>query len=250
MTTTLAPTAVHRGSRLWSILTILGTVAVVVAFIIAGQQLTVAAAAVTALRRTADTLTSQVDSLKRETAGLREALTAARAGINAFHAGDYLGAVGQYDKVIRDDSSNAYLLNLRAYSLFKAGRIDEAIRSQQLSLRADPGYAWGYFDLARFECARGNWDAAKDALVLLKKAVSSLSSVQGKVGAGQNNLAQAIDLANSQLSNFQAAESAIRDADVSAEASNLSRLTTLQQAGVAALAQANQTSQAVLSLLR
>ncbi len=77
--------------------------------------------------------------------------------------------MGQYDKVIRDDSSNAYLLNLRAYSLFKAGRIDEAIRSQQLSLRADPGYAWGYFDLARFECARGNWDAAKDALDRLLK---------------------------------------------------------------------------------
>ena len=169
MTTTLAPTAVHRGSRLWSILTILGTLAVVVAFIIAGQQLTVAAAAVTALRRTADTLTSQVDSLKRETAGLREALTAARAGINAFHAGDYLGAVGQYDQVIRNDSSNAYLLNLRAYSLFKAGRIDDAIYSQQLSIRANPGYTWGYFDLARFECARGNWDAAREALDRLLK---------------------------------------------------------------------------------
>ena len=169
MTTTLAPTAVHRSARLWSSLTVVGTVAVVVAFLVAGQQLNVAATSVKTLRRTADTLTSQVASLKKETAGLREALTAARAGINAFHAGDYLGAVGQYDKVIRDDSSNAYLLNLRAYSLFKAGRIDEAIRSQQLSLRADPGYAWGYFDLARFECARGNWDAAKDALDRLLK---------------------------------------------------------------------------------
>jgi len=169
MTTTLAPTDVYHSARVWSSLTVVGTVAVVVAFLVAGQQLNVAATSVKTLRRTADTLTTQVASLKKETAGLREALTAARAGINAFHAGDYLGAVGQYDKVIRDDSSNAYLLNLRAYSLFKAGRIDEAIRSQQLSLRADPGYAWGYFDLARFECARGNWDAAKAALDRLLK---------------------------------------------------------------------------------
>jgi len=43
MTTTLAPTVVNRGSRVWSILTVLGTVAVVIAFIVAGQQLDAAA---------------------------------------------------------------------------------------------------------------------------------------------------------------------------------------------------------------
>ena len=74
--------------------------------------------------------------------------------------------------------------------------------------------------------------------------------VQGKVGAGQNNLTQAIDLASTQITNFQAAESAIRDADIAQEASNLARLNTLQQAGVSALAQANQSSQSLLSLLR
>lgn len=88
------------------------------------------------------------------------------------------------------------------------------------------------------------------ALVAIKAALSTLGIVQGKVGAGQNSLTQAIDLAGAQISNFQAAESAIRDADIAAEASNLARLSTLQQAGVAALAQANQSSQAILSLLR
>ena len=74
--------------------------------------------------------------------------------------------------------------------------------------------------------------------------------MQGTVGAGQNNLQQAVDLATSQITNFQAAESRVRDADVAAEASNMARLNVLQQAGVAALAQANQSSQSVLSLLR
>lgn len=96
----------------------------------------------------------------------------------------------------------------------------------------------------------GGEQGAKDALTAIKAAVASLGQVQGKVGAGQNNLSQAIDLATAQISNFQAAESSIRDADIAAEASNMARLNTLQQAGVSALAQANQSSQAVLSLLR
>ena len=96
----------------------------------------------------------------------------------------------------------------------------------------------------------GGAAGAKSALDLLKTAITALGSVQGTVGAGENRLQQAIDLASSQITNFQAAESRVRDADVAAEASSMSRLTVLQQAGVAALAQANQSSQAVLSLLR
>lgn len=96
----------------------------------------------------------------------------------------------------------------------------------------------------------GGEDGAKDALAAIKSAIAALGDVQGKVGAGQNNLEQAIDLASTQIVNFQAAESSIRDADIAAEASSLARLSTLQQAGVAALAQANQSSQALLSLLR
>lgn len=91
---------------------------------------------------------------------------------------------------------------------------------------------------------------AKKALDSLKTAIANLGKVQGVVGTGQNRLQQAIELATSQITNFQSAESRIRDADVTAEASNLARLSVLQQAGVAALAQANQSSQAVLSLLR
>lgn len=91
---------------------------------------------------------------------------------------------------------------------------------------------------------------AQTAIGTIRDAVTSLGSIQGVVGAGQNNLTQAIDLASTQITNYSAAESAIRDADIAHEASNLARLNTLQQAGVAALAQANQSGQAVLSLLR
>ena len=91
---------------------------------------------------------------------------------------------------------------------------------------------------------------ALSALTSLSSAVSNLGLVQGRVGTGQNDLQYAIDLAQSQISSFSAAESRIRDADVAVEAANLTKAQVLQQASLAALAQANSAPQAVLSLLR
>ena len=47
--------------------------------------------------------------------------------------------------------------------------------------------------------------------------------MQGKIGTGQNQLQYAIQLAQSQITNFSAAESRIRDADVAQEAANLTK---------------------------
>lgn len=74
--------------------------------------------------------------------------------------------------------------------------------------------------------------------------------VQGKVGTGQNKLMYSIALAQSQISNFSTAESRIRDADVAAEAANLTKVQVLSQASMAAMAQANSAPQQVLALLR
>jgi flagellin len=88
------------------------------------------------------------------------------------------------------------------------------------------------------------------AIASLTSAVSTLGVVQGKVGTGQNKLQYSINLAQSQISNFSAAESRIRDADVAAEAANLTKAQVMQQASLAAMAQANSAPQAVLALLR
>lgn len=92
--------------------------------------------------------------------------------------------------------------------------------------------------------------AALAAVDAIAAAVTKLGTVQGKVGTGQNQLGYAIQLAQSQISNFSAAESRIRDTDVAAEAANLTKAQVLQQASMAAMAQANSAPQAVLSLLR
>jgi|SRR5689334_4508306 flagellin len=88
------------------------------------------------------------------------------------------------------------------------------------------------------------------ALTAVGAAVTALGQVQGKVGTGENLLQYATSLANSQITNFSAAESHIRDADVAAEAANLTKAQTLQQSSIAALAQANAAPAAVLKLLQ
>lgn len=92
--------------------------------------------------------------------------------------------------------------------------------------------------------------ASESAITAITSAVSKLGVVQGKVGTAQNQLQYAIQLAQSQISNFSAAESRIRDADVAAEAANLTKAQVLQQASLAAMAQANSAPQAVMALLR
>jgi flagellin len=91
---------------------------------------------------------------------------------------------------------------------------------------------------------------ALDSLTKVTTALSSLATIQGTVGAGQNMLNYAISLAQSQISNFSAAEAGIRDTDVAQEAANLTKAQVLQQASMAAMAQANSAPQAVLALLR
>ncbi len=91
---------------------------------------------------------------------------------------------------------------------------------------------------------------AQAAISALNAAVQSLGFVQGRVGAGENKLQYAVSLAQSQISSFSAAESQIRDADVAAQAANLTKSQVLQQTSIAAMAQANQIPQSVLKLLQ
>ena len=91
---------------------------------------------------------------------------------------------------------------------------------------------------------------AINALQLLTNAINNVGLTQGIVGAGENKLNYAVNLAQSQITNFSAAESGIRDADVAQEAANLTKAQVLQQASLAALAQANSAPQAILALLK
>jgi flagellin len=91
---------------------------------------------------------------------------------------------------------------------------------------------------------------AQAAVSALASSVATLGSAQASVGRGENQFTYATNLAQSELTNQAAAESGIRDADLAAQAANLTKAQILLQAGVAALAQANAAPQSILSLLK
>ena len=88
------------------------------------------------------------------------------------------------------------------------------------------------------------------AITNIQAAVGTLGTVQGRVGAAMNRLGFAISEAQTMSVSVRASESRIRDANIAEEAAALTKFNILNQSGLAALSQANQSSQSVLTLLR
>ncbi|MCC2601477.1 flagellin N-terminal helical domain-containing protein [Sphingopyxis yananensis] len=91
---------------------------------------------------------------------------------------------------------------------------------------------------------------ASAALTALDTAIDTVASQRANIGAQQNRLEAAIDNLTSSVTNLQDSKSRIEDADFSAESTKLAAASILSQASTAMLAQANQSQQGVLSLLR
>ena len=91
---------------------------------------------------------------------------------------------------------------------------------------------------------------AKSAISLITKAIAKVSSQRSSLGAIQNRLEHTIKNLDNIVENTTAAESAIRDTDMASAMVKYSTQNILAQAGQSMLAQANQSTQGVLSLLR
>jgi tetratricopeptide (TPR) repeat protein len=171
MPNTIVIDRLERTSRISALLMALGAIVVFGALWLSYGRLRSLQAEVNSLGSEAKRLRAEnielnqrAEAMRNEIKGLREALTASRNAIVAFHQRDYNTAVALYNQALRADPNNAYLLNLKAYSLFKLKRLQDAIEVQNESIRLDPGYAWGYFDLARFKCASGDFDGARKSV--------------------------------------------------------------------------------------
>ena len=93
-----------------------------------------------------------------------------------------------------------------------------------------------------------NTNAGK-AMSAIQDAIQSVSTQRSKLGALQNRLEHTIANLDTSAENTQAAESRIRDVDMADEMVEYSKNNILAQAGQSMLAQANQSTQGVLSLL-
>jgi len=88
------------------------------------------------------------------------------------------------------------------------------------------------------------------AITTIDAAIGSVSTLRANLGAYQNRFEHTIANLSVAVENLSASESRIRDTDMAMEMTAYTRTQILTQAGTAMLAQANQSQQSVLSLLR
>ncbi|MBP3562063.1 MAG: flagellin [Treponema sp.] len=93
-------------------------------------------------------------------------------------------------------------------------------------------------------------DEANRAIGTLDEALKKINKQRADLGAYQNRLEMTVKGLDIGAENLQASESRIRDTDMAAQMVEFTKDQVLSQAGTAMLAQANQSSQNVLSLLR
>jgi flagellin len=91
--------------------------------------------------------------------------------------------------------------------------------------------------------------AAQSAIDTIDTAIDSVNSIRADYGSTQNRLDSSIGNMTAYVESLSSAASQIMDADYAHETSEMTRLQVMQQAGVAALAQAKGLNQSVVSLL-
>ena len=112
-----------------------------------------------------------------------------------------------------------------------------------LTALAASGGAAGSYDVSTAAGANG-------LLATLDTELDSISSARAGLGAGQNRLELVVNNLTSNVTNLSDARSRIEDADYSSETTAMAKAQILSQASTAMIAQANQSQQNVLSLLR
>jgi flagellin len=107
----------------------------------------------------------------------------------------------------------------------------------------------GFHSLAEINVSSGK--KAQDSVKLVDAAIDELTIARGKLGAfAKNGLQSNINTLRVTVENLMAAESAIRDTDLAQELTEYTKRRIMLEANTALLAQANQTPEAVIKLIR
>ena len=164
-------------------------------------------------------------------------------------------AVSVYDQLYDDSGGES------------AGFADSVIVSGQVNMHASHSFTvttdFGDGDDGLFESSPGvatlnkvselslrSRSKALDALKMVDKALDKIHMERAKLGAVMSRMDQAIDNLTNVSANTSSARSRIVDADMAAEAGNLTKTQILQQSAMAMIAQASKAQQAVLTLLQ
>ena len=102
----------------------------------------------------------------------------------------------------------------------------------------------------RYGARVDDYKAANETITKVQDAINKVSTQRSALGALQNRLEHTVANLDNVSENTSSAESRIRDTDMAEEMVNYSKNNILAQAGQSMLAQANQSTQGVLSLLQ
>ena len=154
---------------------------------------------------------------------------------------------------------NAEITRIASQTEFNTMKLlDGTFNGKKLQLGANSGQSETVTTITNMNAATlgvGAVDAttqggADTGIGLVDTAIATVSSTRSNLGAWQNRLEHTIANVDNTSENLQAAESRIRDVDMADEMVKYSKDNILQQAGQSMLAQANQATQGILSLIR
>ena len=125
-----------------------------------------------------------------------------------------------------------------------------ALQNQKISIKITTMNAKGIGITAGTNNVVTTFTKAGSAMTVFQHAISKVSTMRSELGALQNRLEHTVANLDNVAENTQTAESRIRDTDMAEEMGEYSKNNILAQAGQSMLAQANQSTQGVLSLLQ
>ncbi len=200
-----------------------------------------------------DSTTSLVDQASAAIASLQQIVSNEADSVgyiaqidNTTGSGYYLNATGsRFDgansamvadlSAVQKEISNSIKANNATYAEFENIIADKATVGQATTIDAP--------SVSTYAKANATIDA-------VQKAINLVSSQRSALGALQNRLEHTVANLDNVSENTQSAESRIRDTDMASEMVEYSKNNILAQAGQSMLAQANQSTQGVLSLLQ
>jgi flagellin len=162
-----------------------------------------------------------------------------------------LGTVPPTATVVMDSKGNYFAEAVAAAGTTRAGvaagdKLYVAIDPKSVDVTTTPGTATA----ALVDFAKAGFAKSTNALATVDTALAKVDTQRSALGAVQNRFDSVISNLGTTITNLSSSRSRIEDADYATEVSNMSRAQILQQAGTSVLAQANQTTQGVMALLR
>ena len=172
-------------------------------------------------------------------AGTTAALAGAQLGIPAAAIGAATAPVTTYGKVqlvsdnkftVAAGSSGTSTLEALGFNVGTYGGANNGLKINQIDVSSQSG--------------------AQSAITAIDAAISTVSAIQSNVGAYENRLSSTVTNLQSMNTNMSSSRSTIQDTNYSTTTTALARSQIISQAATAMLAQANQSGQTVLSLLK